>query len=389
MRSNNLFDRIFLLFFFMIRSLIFAPFIFFLLACQGSTLPNLELTVTKLDEGKVVVEANAEGAKIYRFSFGDSSEFFEQSGSGIKEYNYENNGDYLITVWAFFNSENLDDFSTNSVNISISNALGNNTSGQFIDNSEQATIYPGYTLVFSDEFNYQGMPLDSKWHMQYKPIFGSTWANGELQHYTRRIENAEVGNGTLKITAKRESYTYNSSTLNFTSARLNSKFDFTYGRVDVRAKLPSKQGTWPAIWTLGSNINELGNYFGNSKGSVGWPECGEIDILEQKGDNKQKTLGTFHWRDESSGNSSYGLETNVSNVSTEYHLYSLIWTSNSLKILVDNQVFVEMNNKIGEEEFRNPHYLLLNIAMGGSLGGQVPSDFDSDIMEIDYVRIYQ
>lgn len=101
----------------------------------------------------------------------------------------------------------------------------------------------------------------------------------------------------------------------FTSARLNtqSKFNFTYGRVDVRAKLPSKTGTWPAIWLLGANVN-----------TVGWPQCGENDIMEQTGWDKNKILGTCHWLDNAnSTNASYGLETNVSNASSEFHAYSM------------------------------------------------------------------
>ena len=356
-------------------------------------MPDLQLKVTKLEGGKVIVEASAENAKVYRFSFGDSADYFDQTSNGVKEYVYENNGDYQITVWAFFDLENFDDYSSKTVSLSISNALRDNASGKFIDNSEQVTVYPGYSLVFNDEFNYEGLPLEEKWHMQYKPIFGSTWANGELQHYTQRIENAQVSNGTLKIIAKRESYTYNNNTLNFTSARLNSKYDFTYGRVDVRAKLPSKQGTWPAIWTLGSNVNELGNYFGNSRGSVGWPECGEIDIMEQYGGDKSKVLGTFHWRSEATGSHAMHPENGggmyIENTNSEYHIYSMVWNSSIIQIFVDDILVEQLNNMSSEEEFRNPHYLLLNVAMGGSLGGQVPSDFDSDIMEIDYVRIYQ
>ena len=99
----------------------------------------------------------------------------------------------------------------------------------------------------------------------------------------------------MKIVAIKENYTVDNSTKNYTSARLNSKFGFKYGRVDVRAKLPSTRGTWPAIWTLGTNINEVGNYFGDSEGSIGWPKCGEIDIMEQNGWNKNELIGHFHY----------------------------------------------------------------------------------------------
>ena len=147
------------------------------------------------------------------------------------------------------------------------------------------------SLVWFDEFNDDGnyytseinSPEISKWHHQIHPPNGHSWFNGEHQHYTNRIENSSVSNGALRIKSKKETYTYNGSTKEYSSARINSKFSFLYGRVDIRAKLPNSAGTWPAFWTLGDNINEFGNYFGDTYGDVGWPACGEIDIMEQNG----------------------------------------------------------------------------------------------------------
>jgi beta-glucanase (GH16 family) len=144
---------------------------------------------------------------------------------------------------------------------------------------------------------------------------------------------------------------------------------------------------------LGTNIGEVGNYYGTSDGNVGWPECGEIDIMEQNGTNKQLLYGTFHWSDSGGQQDSFGLikdisSLNVSNLSTEFHLYSLIWTSASLKIYVDNFLVSSIENT-ASVPFDNPHYLLLNVAMGGTLGGVVPGTFEEDKMEIDYVRFYQ
>jgi len=261
-----------------------------------------------------------------------------------------------------------------------------------IDSSEESTIYSGYQLVWNDEFNYEGPPSDEKWHLQYIPIIDGGWANDEKQHYTTRRDNSFVSDGTLKIVAKKELYAYEGVNRAYTSARLNSKFDIRYGRIDVRAKLPVSKGTWPAIWTLGTNIGEVGNYYGTSEGNVGWPECGEIDIMEQNGTNKQLLYGTFHWSDSGGQQDSFGLikdisSLNVSNLSTEFHLYSLIWTSASLKIYVDNLLVSELENT-ASVPFDNPHYLLLNVAMGGTLGGAVPGTFEEDKMEIDYVRFY-
>ena len=262
-----------------------------------------------------------------------------------------------------------------------------------IDSSEETTIYSGYQLVWNDEFNYEGAPSDEKWHLQYIPIIDGGWANDEKQHYTKRRDNSFVSDGTLKIVAKKELYAYEGVNRAYTSARLNSKFDIRYGRIDVRAKLPVSKGTWPAIWTLGTNIGEVGNYYGTSEGNVGWPECGEIDIMEQDGTNKQLLYGTFHWADNGGQQASYGLikdtsSLNISDLNSEFHLYSLIWTSASLKIYVDNFLVSSIENT-ASVPFDNPHYLLLNVAMGGTLGGVVPGTFEEDKMEIDYVRFYQ
>jgi beta-glucanase (GH16 family) len=246
-----------------------------------------------------------------------------------------------------------------------------------------------YTLVWSDEFDYEGAPNADKWHFQTEPITDEGWANNELQHYTSRLDNALVNEGTLKIIAKREAYTYEGLSKDFTSARLNAKFDFTYGKVEVRAKLPAAAGTWPAIWTLGSNIDEKGNYFGDSRGSVGWPHCGEIDIMEQYGGNKNETLGTFHWHDTgTNAYAYYGLKSSVQGLTEDFHTYSLDWDAERMKIYVDDLLVVEMKNT-ENVPYDNPHYLLLNVAMGGSLGGAVPDTFVQDQLEIDYVRIYQ
>ena len=304
----------------------------------------------------------------------------------------------LILLLQFIScgSENSESQSEQSLIISPvkkSTQMSNNNSTSNIDSSEEVTKYSGYQLVWNDEFNYEGAPLDEKWHFQYIPIEQGGWANNEKQHYTKRRENSFVRDGTLKIVAKREPYSYKGINKSYTSARLNSKFDFKYGRIDVRAKLPSSNGTWPAIWTLGTNIGEIGNYHGNSEGNVGWPECGEIDIMEQDGTNKQLLYGTFHWADSGGQQVSFGSikdisSLNISDLTSEFHLYSLTWTSASIKVYVDNLLITDLENT-SSVPFDNPHYLLLNIAMGGNLGGDIPGTFEEDKMEIDYVRFYQ
>ena len=235
----------------------------------------------------------------------------------------------------------------------------------------QSVGYEFNTLAWEDDFNTDGAPDAANWTYD---LGAGGWGNGESQTYTDALENAKVENGSLIITAKSD------GAGGYTSARLKSQglYKFTYGRVEVRAKLPAAQGTWPAIWMLGSNFP-----------TVGWPHCGEIDIMEQRGDNKNITLGTLHWFDDgNAANSSYGETTAVSAASTEFHLYTVEWTDAAIKIYLDDVPFFEMANNSGLP-FNADFFLILNIAMGGSLGGDIDPAFTEDTMEIDYVRVYQ
>jgi beta-glucanase (GH16 family) len=167
---------------------------------------------------------------------------------------------------------------------------------------------------------------------------------------------------------------------NYSSGRIKTQnlYDFTYGKVEVRAKLPASTGTWPAIWMLGSNFT-----------SVSWPHCGEMDIMEQKGWDKNNVLGTFHWQDSASDSyAGYGLETEASTSTSEFHLYSLEWTPDVIYVLYDNEIYVTFANN-SSLPFDADFFLILNVAMGGNLGGDIDPDFTQDTMEIDYVRVYQ
>ncbi len=226
-------------------------------------------------------------------------------------------------------------------------------------------------LIWSDDFETAGAPDATKWTYD---LGAGGWGNGEAQTYTNDAKNVIVEDGVLKITAIKE------TDGSYTSARLKTQglFDFTYGKVVIKAKLPSVAGTWPALWMLGSNFP-----------TVGWPKSGEIDIMEQTGADKNNTLGTLHWFDTaSSTNASYGLNTPVANASTEFHIYSLEWTEESVKIFVDNVKFFEMTNN-GDLPFNADFFLIANIAMGGSLGGSIDPAFTQDQMLIDYIEVYQ
>lgn len=230
------------------------------------------------------------------------------------------------------------------------------------------------TLVWSDEFN--GSSLDtSKWGYEIG-TGGSGWGNNEQQYYTNRKDNAYVSGGSLHIRAKKESY----GGMRYTSARLNTngKFTFKYGYVEARIALPSSQGIWPAFWMLGANI-----------GSVGWPSCGEIDIMEAI-NAESKTYATCHWN--CNGHAEYGLSTGVSD-RMQYHTYGLQWDSQYIRMFVDGNKLYEMyigNNAGDTEEFHRPFYLLLNVAVGGNWPGFSINDgaFPQE-MKVDYVRVYQ
>ena len=242
-------------------------------------------------------------------------------------------------------------------------------------------------LVWSDEFDSNRSVDSTKWFRQTKLILGNSWANNEEQHYTNRDINSYVDNGTLKIKAIKEDYTYQGHRKEYSSARLNSKFAFKYGKVVVRAKLPSANGTWPAIWLLGRNIKEIGGYwFNKGFGNTVWPLCGEIDIMEPN-NVKTETLGTWHWYNgvEYQMNSK-SVPLSSSDASQNFHDYILEWDSKSMRIYIDNILVNEMPTV---NPYNQEFYILLNVAMGGNLASNIDSDFTNDVMEIDYVRVYQ
>lgn len=257
-----------------------------------------------------------------------------------------------------------------------------------------------YVLVWSDEFGIDGEVCGDNWHFQTQCLQGQLfcWANNEFQHYTDRSDNAFVENGNLKIIAKREDFNDQGQDLDYTSARLNSKFAFTYGRVDVRAKLPAELGTWPAIWMLGKNISEAGAFWAEDFGTTPWPATGEIDIMEQFGRNSAEKIdvhGTTHTPAGFGGNAN-GDKTSAPTSTTEFHVYSIIWDENEIQFLYDdvayytyNPVTIYGSKNADNWPFDEPQFLLLNIAMGGVLGGDVPASFTDATMEIDYVRVYQ
>lgn len=235
----------------------------------------------------------------------------------------------------------------------------------------QATSTTDYTnLVFSDEFNIDGAPDATKWG--YDLGTGDNgWGNSEEQTYTSAADNVIVSGGSLKITAKKVGSGY-------TSARLKSenKFEFTYGKIEIKAKLTTGKGTWPALWMLGED-------YATNK----WPGCGEIDIMEYKGSQPTTIYGTLHYPGNSGGNGNGG-STTIANAATEFHVYKAIWSPASVKLYVDDVLFHTVANT-SILPFNKDFFLIMNVAMGGTFGGAIDSGFTQSSMEVDYVRVYQ
>ena len=308
---------------------------------------------------------------------GKSASFPDGDGSGTVNFTVSatNATSYKMLIGSETLSSTTGKFSynfntpgTNSHDIFVSAYRGD----KFISGKTSVTVYKAPTQLWSDEFNTDGFPNPNNWG--YDTGNNNGWGNNEVQYYTNRQENAYVSNGTLKIVLKKEAY----QGFNYTSARLLSKgkFSFKYGRVDIRAKLPAGGGTWPALWMLGDNIS-----------TVGWPTCGEIDIMEHVGNQLNKIYGTLHHPGHSGGNGD-GATINIPNVTTEFHVYSLDWSPSQIKFYVDNQLFYTFANS-ASLPFNQNFFFIMNIAMGGNFGGAVDPNFNSSTMEVDYVRVYQ
>lgn len=225
------------------------------------------------------------------------------------------------------------------------------------------------------------MPDTMKW--SYDTEANATgWYNNELQYYAvARPENARLQDGRLIITATKERLT-NASDYggqDYASARLitNRKASWTYGFFEIRAKLPCGVGTWPAIWML-STSNQ-------------WPDGGEIDIMEQVGKNPEIIEGTLHTRS-TAGTFGNGGQVRVPDACTAFHDYQMTWTADRIVISVDNKPFHTYEKKGASRDqwpFDSPQYLLLNLAIGGDMGGPVDDSIFPRSMEVEYVRVYQ
>jgi beta-glucanase (GH16 family) len=235
----------------------------------------------------------------------------------------------------------------------------------------------GWTLVFSDEFEAPGALDPAKWGYEIGYV-----RNQEAQYYTSRSENVRAEGGNLVIEARKEPYQGHG----YTSASVNTRgrFEFQYGRVEVRAKLPTGNGTWPAIWMLGTSI-----------GQVGWPACGEIDIMENVGFEPTRIYGAVHTTAYNHvAGTAKGANVTVANPWESFHVYAMEWYADRIDIFVDGQKYFTFRNEgtgSAAWPFDKPQYLLVNLAIGGSWGGQKGID-DSRFPHrylVDYVRVYK
>ncbi len=245
------------------------------------------------------------------------------------------------------------------------------------------------SLVWSDEFDGEGSINREKWFHQTKLPPGGSWWGGLIQHYTDKVTNSYVKNGYLNLVAKKETYDDQGEIKQYTAARLNSKFAFTYGRIEIRAKLPAGIGTWPAIWMLNKNIDEDGAYWDNlGFGTTKWPSCGEIDILEHWGKNQDYISSALH------NASSYGYKVKnvggqkIKDASTKFHIYSLEWSEEKMIFSIDGIEHFRYQPAVKNSEtwpYDSDYYLLLNIA----IEPDIDPNFIESPMVVDYIRIYQ
>jgi len=250
------------------------------------------------------------------------------------------------------------------------------------DKNAAAQESDNYSLVWSDEFDYSGLPDSAKWTYDTEGNEDG-WGNHEDQFYTEsRKKKAIVENGKLHITAHREDF----EGKKYTSARLISRADWKYGKIEVNAKLPPARGTWSAIWIMPANW---------SYNDGNWPDVGEIDIMEHVGHELGVVHASAHSKEyQWQNNTQKTAIINVPDVDKEFHSYILEWSPEIIKISVDDSLYFQYENEgLGENRwpYDKAFYLILNVAVGGAWGSLKGIDEEAfpQTMEVDYVRIYQ
>jgi hypothetical protein len=332
----------------------------------------VEVIQSENDPGLVMIEAVADNTVEYRLYIGDAEQAEAINTTGLFEYTFIQSGTYLIDVRAY------------------------GTSGRFIKVSRQVVIdlddgvpldsgyvspltYENYDLVWNDEFNSSEID-EANWVFETGSGCPNLcgWGNNELQYY--RKDNAWIEEDVLVIEARNESFQGSG----YTSARLKTqgKYTFRYGRVDIRALLPEGQGIWPALWMLGENIT-----------SIGWPACGEIDIMEMIGGEgrENEVHGTLHWDNDGHTFTGKGYTLGSGVFADEYHVFSIEWDPSSIRWFVNNIKFHEISITASHmSEFQENFFFVINIAVGGNWPGS-PDETTvfPQQMKVDYIRVFQ
>ena len=368
-------------------------------SCEEATVPRLSADDVEIEEGnstfdidfyvyltepasnKVIVDYTTSGVSAI------AGEDFEFAQGVLEIEKGETTGLISLTILGDVDPEGTESFwisFSNPQNVTIPEpyaqiTLKNDDGAPPIDNTgyTSPSSYSGYSLIWEEEFDGSSLDL-SVWNYE---TGASGWGNNESQYYRSGNKNAELDQGFLRITAKEETHLG----APYTSARLTTqgKESFQYGRIDIRAKVPYGQGVWPALWMLGDNFS-----------SAGWPTCGEIDIMELiggEGYNDRTVYGTAHWSNNGShaeygGNRSLPLGEKFND---EFHVFSIVWNSSSIKWYLDNSLYHTMNTA-SLTAFQNKFFFILNIAVEGNWPGPVgPSTQFPQYMLVDYIRVFQ
>lgn len=334
---------------------------------------TVQVQVDSNNPKKFFIQATAEKAVEYDFRMADAGEALEKNSSGKFEYTFSTGGIHEIEVRAY---GKIGIFRKKIIEITVPGDEDEVSQGE---GYSTPLNHEGYDLKWNDEFDGNTIKSEN-WTFEIGDgcpnICG--WGNNELQYY--REENAWVEDGILTIEAREESF----GGKNYTSSRMitQGKKSFQYGRVDIRALLPEGQGIWPALWMLGDNIT-----------SVGWPACGEIDIMEMIGGNQRENTvhGTIHWDADGhayTGND-YTLSSNT--FADEYHVFSIIWDENSIRWFVNDIEYGNIDISPSHmTEFHDSFFFIFNVAVGGIWPGN-PNDqtvFPQQ-MKVDYIRVFQ
>ncbi len=355
--------------------------VFFTSACSDDINPNdtndpsdlsLSVLIHEDGSGKVIVSAKAANAVEYHFLMGDGGTEAFVNTDGVYEYTYQDFGSYTIQVKAFGQSGRF----IKKEKFVLVNAGTQPSKG---DGYVSPTSYEGMQLVWSDEFSGKNLN-DNFWSYDIgtgcPDLCG--WGNNELEYY--RPNNSWIADGVLTLEARKENF--EGSEYTSTKIVTRNKKDFHYGRIDIRALLPKGQGIWPALWMLGTNHQ-----------SIGWPFCGEIDVMEMIGGNgRENTVsGNAFWDDGGVKDNPSKNTLDQGTYADEYHVFSVIWDDAEITWLVDDVKFKTLNTSSeAMDEFRKPFYLIFNVAVGGNWPGSpdASTSFPTQ-MKIDYVRYFQ